>query len=481
AASGCGKRAFDEMVTIVPAAVHGSVGGQVVDFYAGAGVGDLAVTVVTGEGVLSATTAADGAFAVAGVPAGAPVLVRVDGGTGYTSAQLTAVLPTAAGQTPLAAPETFVGPIGLLPRDLSLALQVVRDDGTPLETTVYATTSVGWFDLAAGAPAPRGYDARAATSDFTGLVTIGGLADVASLPAGVGSDSIAFRIPPVDADADGAYEFEGVTFLRSARDLAAGLEVVNVDSEATTLLVVSTNVQGLLGIGADGVPSVLALNEPARFVFNQPIDPAALSVRLSDEDGVEITGPAVAMMAEPNNSVVVNPPAAGWPAGAEVNVELHAVSGENSPSRRYDAGAAFFTDDATSAPVSATATRDPANANHMLITFSEPVGLTPGAAWGLGGTDCVVYVMFDLNGDGNINGPNETNGASCDIVLASLEPDPIGLAGLSGYTTRAHWFLPVGIASGFNFELRFSAIGTPANRPTTAGGMLLPDLSLTVF
>ncbi|HEV8322738.1 MAG TPA: hypothetical protein VG389_14065, partial [Myxococcota bacterium] len=40
AGSGCGKRSFDEMVTIVPAAVHGSVGGQAVDFYDGAGVAD---------------------------------------------------------------------------------------------------------------------------------------------------------------------------------------------------------------------------------------------------------------------------------------------------------------------------------------------------------------------------------------------------------------------------------------------------------
>jgi hypothetical protein len=475
AAGGCGG-GFDQSVTVEPAVVRGSVGGLVLDFTTGAPVPDLTVTVIAGDGVHGGITDADGGFVVADVPAGAAVILAVNGGAGFTSAELTVTLPVSAGQVPLAAPETFAGPLGLLPRTLAFPLQLVRDDGTPLEADVFASTAVGWFDLASGAPAPRGTSAASAASANTGVATIGGLADVASLPAGVGSDVITFRVAPVDADGDGAFEFEGVTFARAARDLAAGIEVVNVDSEATSLTIVSSNVQGLLGLGGDAVPSVLDPLEPVRIVFNQPVDPAAVSVTVSDELGVDLAGAAVAAPLPPDDTVVLNPPAAGWPVASEINIDVHATSEENSPALHYDAGAAFFTEDGMGASVGATATVDGADPSLIHVTFSEPIGVTPGAAWSLGGAGCVVFVGRDLNADGDLIGVSEIGGTSSNLVLSSAEPDPVGLASVSGFTKYAYFYLPTALVGSVPFELRFDRVTPATSRPTTASGMLVGNI-----
>jgi len=479
AAAGCGG-GLDQSVTVEPATVRGSVGGLVVDFTTGEPIPDLTVTIVAGDGVHTGTTDADGGFAVADVPAGAAVILGVNGGAGYTSAQLTVTLPVSAGQVPLAAPETFAGPLGLLPRTLAFPLQLVRDDGTPLEADVFASTAVGWFDLASGAPAARGTSAASAASANTGVATIGGLADVAALPAGVGSDVITFRVAPVDADGDGSFEFEGVTFARAARDLAAGVEVVNVDSEATSLTVVSTNVQGLLGLGSDAVPSVLDPLEPVRIVFNQPVDPAAVSVTVSDELGTDLPGAAVAAPLPPDDTVVLNPPAAGWPVASEINIEVHATSEENSPALHYDSGAAFFTEDGAGAAVGATAARDGGDPTLIRVTFSEPVGLTPGAAWSLAGASCVVFIGRDVDGDGVLTGVNEIGQSVCNIAFNSGEPDPVGLAGISGFTKYAYFYLPTPLVGSIPLQLHFDRATPASNRLTTASGMVVANITMNL-
>ncbi|HEV8323598.1 MAG TPA: hypothetical protein VG389_18415 [Myxococcota bacterium] len=486
AASGCKRAPIDENVGVTPADVRGTVGGLVLDATSGDPLPDLTVTVRGGATSATATTGADGSFSAGdddpgpgvspGLPAGGTLQVAVDGAAAFTSASLVTSLPVAAGDVPLDAPSVAVGPVGLVPRTLEIVVQVLRDDGQPFEgVEVQATTAVAWVSFASGSPIGAGSWSTSTMTTSGGYATFTALPDVAALPPSV-SDAITFNLPAQDLDGDGFPEFDGASTTRAARSLGAGLVVMTVNSIDLPLQVVSSNVPGLVtgGVTPDSVPAVLDGIDAVRLVFNQPLDPALLSVTVTDEDGTSTVMVTTGPPAGAANLVVSSPPGT-WLTGAEYNVVVHAVSAGSSPPRVYDGWGAFFTAPAVPGVV-ATAARDPSTPGLIHVSFTEPVGVAPGTLWSLGGGSCPVFVQYDLNVDGDLADDSEIDGATCSITLTSNEPNPSGPAGLSGYTTEAYFFAPSGFpASPVVIDLRFSRAASSGAVLRTAAGAVVPD------
>ncbi len=491
--SSCGKP-FQENVMVAPADVRGTVGGLVIDAVSGDPIAGAAITVYGGASLANATSGPDGVFVagaddddadtLAELPAGGTLHVEVEGpatGTPYTGAELSAVLPVAAGDVPLAAPSVAVGPIGLVPRTLSLMVQVVRDDGQAYQNVqVQATTAVGWVSFASGSPAGAGSWSSTELTSTAGIATFGDLPDVAALPAPL-SDLITFTIPAQDLNGDGFPEFEGVVATRSARTLAAGLVLLTVASIDLPLTVVSSNVPSLVSSGAagDSLPPVFEAIDAVRLVFNQPVDPATFALAVSDEDGNLI---ATTAMFATTNIVIGDPPGGSWLSGAEHNVVVHAVSLGSNPPRTYDGWGAFFTLGPVPG-VTVAANRDPGDPGIIRLDFSEPVGAAIGTAWSLGGASCPVFVGVDLTGDALLDDTNETLGPDCNVTLTGNEVDPAGAAGISGFTTRAYFYAPSGmpgLGTAVPLELRFSRAASAGTVIRSATGMVVGDLMVTI-
>jgi hypothetical protein len=472
----CGSE--QKPIEITSAHATGTVGGMVLNAVTREPLSGVKVTLLAGGVPSTMDTDATGAFTFAQVGSGY-VAVSLDHDD-YLSASLTGYL-LGAGEYPVDNASLTFGPIGLIPSSGTFAAMLIFDDGSPAGgITVTARTNTRFYDYS-------GTDSYSGTSqvttvwadtDPTGVVTFTGLPDFVALGDG-SNDWITVVVPPIPADsgAPSLYKYPGGAFPFRMTQLVSLTPIIVLEAASPgALAVTASNVQALEATVANPVPSIIPQAGPLYIVFNQPLDPTATKVTLFDEGS-----PAVAPVDRSSavqTSISFNMIQLGFTpeltAASEYNLVIHAVAGAGDQLVRYDGWAPFFTQ-VSGSMVRPTLNREIINAlTHeevLHLTFAEPIGTgNPAANVFSGDAYCVAFFSADFGtADGGIGDqPGETGNASCNVAGVTFmaeEPDPTGMAGLSGYTK--HWKidrLPTkgggleSLPAGTPFNLVFSRI-----------------------
>lgn len=415
---------------------QGSVGGLVYDAVTRQPLAGVQIGLVAGGRSFEAQTSAeDGSFSFDGVPAG-DVIVSFTPPDGYQSAYLRGTLNNAAGDFPTGNATLTLGPIGLVPLSGSFGVRVLDQFGAPVSGySVVVRTFAQYIDLSSGVASNRGETVVTATTDTNGYASLPAFPDFVGMGPSV-NDSVLVLLPPMDADADGVYEYGGGDRLFSARTLTDPTPDVILSAGYTTQLQIrASTIPVLAGIGGSSPSAaVLGISDAVHISFNLPIQDD-VAVTVSDEFGNPLaTMPGLSVR---DDNLTVNFGAAPLMPGNEYNITVHAVASVGERMVSGDFGAPFFTR-AINDTVTVTAiSRDPTT-QVVSVTFSEPIGLGNSANNTFSGGNCVLYFNADLGGAGTIGDyPSELGATSCFVALSSNEPNPAGQAGLSGYTR--HW------------------------------------------
>lgn len=265
---GDGTEAPPVVSEIAPVSPTGSVSGFVYDALTGAPLEGVTVVVRATRAAKTASTDADGAYVVEGVPASAEVAVhyRLDG---YFDAWDTVEIPSAAGNLAQDNGVGFSGPIGLLPAPDASAFApavLVRADGVAVQATVTANLEVAWLDDGVA----RGNLFASVSDEGSGRFTVGGLPDFQRLAAVAPNASLRLVVVPSDA----SYA-PRVTTLSVQAALSAGIVLVDLplpgDDGEDDLVVVSSNVRDLAD-PSTRFPTVLAPDTPVTVVLSAPVD-----------------------------------------------------------------------------------------------------------------------------------------------------------------------------------------------------------------
>jgi hypothetical protein len=466
AALGCG-----DSLSVKNTSPRGSVGGIVVDAATRAPLAGVEVSLLAGGELFApVVTEEDGLFGFDRVPAGV-VLVSLAAPGGYQGTYLRGELPAAAGDFPTGNSTLTLGPVGLVPLDGSFSLRVLDANGRPVSG--YAVTArhfVQWVDLTSGAGASRGEVVATVTTDNAGYALFSSFPDFFRLGPSV-NDSLVVLLPPLDIDGDGIYDFSGGDRLFSARALGDPTPDVILDAGYTTTLQVrASTVAELAGAGGSTpAAAVIGSTDSIHVAFNLPIQDS-VSVTVSDEWGAPLAGQPELTVRDDNLTLAFGQ--SPLSPGNEYNLHIHATAAVGARHVSGDFSAAFFTRALSSQVTIANVTRDPASQVVDLV-FSEPIGLGGNANFTLNGANCVVYFEADLNQSGAVgDAPSELGAQSCNVALASQEPNPTGPPGLSGYTRYYRLTAPtIGIdatplPAGTRMHLMFShAANVTVRRP----------------
>ncbi|HUH05505.1 MAG TPA: carboxypeptidase regulatory-like domain-containing protein [Kofleriaceae bacterium] len=459
AAFGCG-----DSLEVKNTGPKGSVGGIIVDAVTRAPIEGASLSVLAGATTKGPTeTDAQGIFRFTDVPAG-DVLIIIDGpeGAAYTTAWIRAYLDDTAGDFP-AHNTITLGPIGLVAGTTNFTMRVLDQTGRPVSQYPVTLRHFVEYVNFGNVPASGGGEVLVTgTTGTDGRVTFAGMPDFFSMSPSI-NDTVLLLLPPLQDG--GVFEFAGGSQTMSMRNLGDPTPDVILDPAfETQLRVRASTVPALAGSGGTNpTATVLAINDVIHVAFNLPIRNNA-SVVISDERGTPIANQPTMTISDDNLTMSFgNDPLL---PGAEYNIFIHAVSAVGDVNVTGDFVAAFFTPALTDDVTVTNINRDPNN-QVVTIEFSEPVGIGQGQSVVLSGGNCVLFFnanLADITGAGLIgDAPNERGNGACDLALFSIEPDPTGPAGLSGYTRYWQFTAPPPAAggalpAGTRFDILFSRV-----------------------
>lgn len=479
----------DESLGVSNVSPQGSVGGIVVDASTMKAMEGVQVSVIAGGKIYPdkpAATDATGFFSVSGLPAGSLIVqVTPKSLDNHHAITFAADLPSAAGEFPLANATLSLGPIGLIPlanksTNTAFKVQVVTSEGTAPTAGVKAFlhAPVGWVDLKAGTVQPRGSVVVEAAANASGLLTFLGMPDYSKLAGLVGSggisDVVRVRIPPLDMDQDGRFDFLGMEESFAVNKLKGSIPTIVLSSpnKQNKLLIEAASVAALAGKTGNRLITGTAVSGTIFAAFNHPILPNETEIILYNELGV----PLVSAPEKNINGNLLSITVKGLKEGAEYNLHLRTFAKVEGTMLEGNFGAPFFTP--TQKPVTAALSRDTGTVNRILVTFSEPVG-TGFADKHLSGANSVVFFDYDINGTGVIgDAPAERKASSSNVALNIAEVEPPGPAGKSGIATTWYFDLPLDILNNpipanTPLDLALSRSSLAVQR---GSGKLVPDI-----
>jgi hypothetical protein len=444
----------------------GSIGGVVVDAVTRMPIEGATVSVIAGADAKDPeTTGTDGRFRFTNVPAG-EVLISIDGpeGGGYQGVWLREILDDTAGDFP-AQNTITVGPIGLIAPTDEVTVRVLDLEGQPVSMyTLTMTHFAQYIDFSDGTSDAKGEVVLAATTGTDGRATFQGLPPFFSLASGVNGTAL-IGLPPVQEN--GIYTYSGGAQTLDLKALGDPTPDIILDpSLAASLEIRASTIADLYDPpGSQPVPTVLPINGVVHVAFNLPIQNNA-TVTVMDEQGTPIANQPTVTISDDNITMSFgNNPLV---PGNEYNLSIHAVSAVGEVAVSNDFAGAFFTPGLNDEVSVANVVRN-ANptAESVHIEFSEPIGYATTGVIQLNGSNCPIFIDFDLNGAGGVgDATNERGNANCNLNLIAEEPDPPGIATRSGYTKFWRFTAPLQsdattpLPSGTRFDLVFSKIVT---------------------
>lgn len=236
-----------------PSDPTGTVVGVVTSSRTGLPLAGVTVTAPSAGGLRSATTAANGAYSLGGLVAGATYEVRF-AAAGHVTALGFASIPNAAGDYPTNGVAQL--DVALAQANATVSGHVFARDGLPAQGVVLMV------DLRS-----RGFDLVAtATTDAQGAYSLTGLPGA---PTGL---SVGVVAQPWDADADGFADYDALS--RSAVTYPAAPSLLDFDLRlaAADLLLLTSNVES----------GTMAPTDPIRLSFNRELDLGLTHVTLYD-------------------------------------------------------------------------------------------------------------------------------------------------------------------------------------------------------
>ncbi|GAB4513127.1 MAG: hypothetical protein Tsb0020_31280 [Haliangiales bacterium] len=436
AASGCGG----DSLSVDTATARGAVGGIVIDAasrqpLAGASI-DLLAGDVYYEPVITDET---GRFSFSSVPAG-QFLITMAGPDSYQGAWVRGEIPASAGDFPSDNLPVTIGPVGLIQADQTLRVRIINQQGGPVSSyELFMRTQTQYIDFSDSRGVSAGEMLYSATTNADGYADFVGVPDFYRLGPEA-DDTLTFTLPPLDSEQDGVNEYPGGQAVIKVRNQdQPSLRIVLSASYNGVLEILQSSLQGFIDPSAPA--SVVAVNDVLSVLFSLPIN-GDVVVNVANESGQPL---GIA----PNVSVREDSLSIGFAAqpltpGREFNLTIRASSSIGGAVVNGEFGIPFFTSGIEE--LSGTATE--LGSGDLEVVFSEPIGVGGGLAPVVAAGDCVVFVDADLNGSGVVgDAVNELGNDVCNIELRSAEPEPGGLAGLSGYTSV--WqFTPPTIAAG---------------------------------
>ncbi len=474
----------NNVTVVTPTNPRGYVAGQILDGTTREPLSGAKVTLFGGGLVGEQTTDAAGHFQFGPIASGARFSVEISS-RGFTSATLgNLIIEDSAGDFPTDNGALYVGPIALMPIGGSLTVQIVSDEGVPVQGAALTVESaLAYFN---GGNA-RGSVVAKGTSGADGSATVMGLPNVWALPPRQENlASMVVTIAPVDSNGDMVPDLRGQTIAISGADVRAAtqprLVVLVKDGARQALQVVSSNIDLL--VNANAAVSVLGSDEPLRIVFNQAIERDSLLVDVRDETGDnELTMNAV--IGARGNTVELTHDVT-FIEGQEYNLALRAQSQHGETVFKT---AAFFARANPMEPIRVTARYVDTNGDtlwgmgndQLTITLSVPVGrsgLNPAF-------NARLYVELDLDGSMTIgDGAGELPGLGAPypppIRINAQEPNPQNGVTASGFT---RFLAPVVVASPtaltqfqgpMPFEIRIDPADHGGQFVTDAGGRAAP-------
>jgi hypothetical protein len=465
----------------------GTVGGLVLDAVTLDPLPNVDVTLLAGGVATPVQTDAAGAFSFTLVPTGTVGLTISH--PSYLSAVVRSEL-VGAGEYPIDNATLSVGPIALVPSSGSFSALVMYDDGSPAgDIPLTARSQLRFYDLGGNLGMTNGAQLTtvSATTDASGLVTFTGLPDFVLLGDGA-NDLVSVVVPPIAGDSGGPaiYRYPGGTFNYHMTAVGSTTPLIVLDQDnANSLAVTASTIQSLEpGAVTNPVPSVVPAGGPIFVAFNQALSADYTTVQLLDETGKDQTALVQKSVAYNTLQLTFSPELS---QSAEYNLLIHGVGSIGDKLVRGDFTAPFFTPPTPTVlkPAMTREVLDPLTYSEVIhLVFAEPIGTgVPGSNVFSGG-NCVLFFTIALDGDDSEvgNDPGETTNPNClgNIVLESEEPDPAGMAGLSGYTKYWKFNLPVlpgpaAIPTGTPINIVFSRVASGGMLMKRVTGETVPD------
>ncbi|MBI3180705.1 MAG: carboxypeptidase regulatory-like domain-containing protein [Myxococcales bacterium] len=243
-----------------PTSPLGSIAGRLTSLRTGAALSGVKVTVVQveekGATELSATTGADGTFALRNLPAGTVYRARFSL-DGHVPRFMDVLIPDAAGEYPQGNGVAEVN-MALAPSTASITGKIIAGGAQP----------------ARGAKV--GVDMRPANFDLVAEVVAGndGSYSVTGLPGSPTGVPVTIVVQPFDENADGQADY-GVVQVGALAfpDIATRAEI-DLRTAASALVLLASDMD-------DGQHKA---DQPMNLVFNRPLDPTRLDVTFTDVD-----------------------------------------------------------------------------------------------------------------------------------------------------------------------------------------------------
>jgi hypothetical protein len=493
---GCGGE-DSESLGVSNVSPGGSIGGLVVDAATQKAMVGVKVAVIAGgkiypDAAKPAVTDATGYFAVGALPSG-NLLIQVTPTdiSKYEAITISAVLPNAAGEFPLANATLSLGPIGLVPlatATKAFKVQLITPQGAAPTTGLkaYLQAPVAYVDFNGNTIKPRGTIIVDAATTATGALTFAGMPDYALLAGLVGSggisDLVRVRIPPTDIDKDGSIDFLGKEVSFNVNKLKGTIPTIVLSSSAkpSKLIIEAASVAALMGKSGNRMITGNHVAGTIFLSFNLPVLADMTQVQFYNEYGAALqvapTSPAISVL---GNTMQIK--FASLKAGAEYNMNLRTFSKVEGTYYEGNFGAPFFTPAAAQGTLTATLGRDAVDTTKVLVTFSEPIG----AGIANKHLASVVFFDYDINGSGvkgdapaEFDATNSSFATSSNITLFIDESEPPGPAGKSGLSSKWYFTLPLDsssnpIPSNTKMAIIFSRSGQPVQH---ANAKLVTDL-----
>lgn len=460
---------------------EGSVGGIVIDAQTRLPIEGVEVRVIAGGTTEDPVmTGADGSFSFNNVDAG-EVLVTFTM-AGYHTAYVRGDLPMNAGEFPAGNSTLTLGPIGLVSSAGSFAIRVIDPRGVP--ATNYSLTArlpVQYTDSSSGSAMGQGEIVFTVTTDTNGYATLAGFPDLFALGSFV-SDTLTLLLPAYDTNGDMINEFAGGVqqlSIRSLRDPTP--DVILDDAYNTTLSIRASNISQLAGgSGTNPSATVLPINETIHVNFNLPIQNNA-TISITDENGAAIVqAPAISIV---DDNLAIAFGSDPLLPGQEYNIHIHAVAAVGDRLISNDFTASFFTRSLSGDVTVASITRD--GSQVVTIEFSEPIGVFGSSQVNLSGGNCVLFFNADLGGTAIIGDfPGELTNPACSTQFLSIEPEPVGPVGKSGYTKFWRFTAPNGsdtnpLPANIRLHIIWSHVANSSLIVERADGSPVPDFTDT--
>jgi len=455
-ASACGSGAGSDLGAA--ATPRGTISGEILDTSLapldGVTVRLKGGGLATADGgtAVETTTASDGAFAFDRVPAGQVMLLEFSK-DGYASAATTVMTNASAGSFPISNANgayTFT----TSRTGATFSVRVLDPRGLPAANargTMFVSSAVGAVSPVADGDGflygyPFGFSPYDATAGADGVLTFSNLPrpdDVMHIYDAFNNYVLVVR--SLDENGDGVIDARGtyINFPASAFFVDPSMQTMVLGDPmlVTPFQISACNAQSLQSPAVTRAgANVLASGEGLSMAFSHPVVASSLAVSVTDEQGV--TQVPVTLAVSAAGYVATASFAASLQAGAEYNVEVHAISAETGATLNAHG---FFFVAASGTPVVSLVKvefQDGSNGlpadgllepgENLYAYFNYPLGRL-----GLG-TLSIGYLNADLNASSAVgDAVGERGYPGTGFVFSTAEyPGTDVLAVPSGYTTR---------------------------------------------